>query len=174
MRCTKSRPSRACALKFYLNDDSIKLTKIIDNKYNLIINAQSEHTSVNYLVITEARRNVIRNRIAYPERFDKLDDNYRTKIITGHSDAIEIKYEIKSSRKSHIYYLYKLPKKTTTNNIKSDEIIDSALDKLLNDPNYIDQYLDRIKVVFKDLITDSFNRGYEAGYDEGLIIEYSK
>ena len=177
MKCVNSRLTRLCALKRFINRPSYKIVKIIENKYNVIASVQTENSIKYYTIITSARYEVIKNRIAYPDRFNNNPSEYRIKILTGYSKAKEHKFvHTKTNGQQQVYYIYELPveQKINTINFDAPDVIDTALDELMTNPNYINQFMSKIQETLKDVITDTFNRGYEAGYNDGSLSNISK
>ena len=170
MKCSNAKLTRICALRKFIGHSNI--TKIIENKYNVIASVQSENSIKYYSIITSARYNVIKNRIAYPDRFKNNPSEYRNKILTGYSKAKEHKFiHTKPNGDNQIYYIYELPveEKISAINFNAPDVIDTALDELMTNPNYINQFMSKIQETLKDVITDTFNRGYEAGYNDGSL-----
>ena len=165
MKCKNTKLTRICALKKFLgNVDDGNITVILLNKYNLVASVVINNKRYHYVVITEFRFNVINNRIAYPERFTPEEaSRYRSKIITGYKNAVEFKVEFD---KSQTFYIYRLPiifnivTNITTNKIYDDsDLIDSALNILINNNDLKDQFRHKLREVCKDIIQEANEEG---------------
>jgi len=180
-KCIKSKPTRICALKYFLEENNIKydeVSLITENRYNTVVAVKLNNSIKYYNVITQARFDTVKRRIAYPERFLNSKQQYRTKILSGHIDSIEHEFIITAKNKSKIFYIYELPvnhslqKEVVVDKDDKDqsELVDAALDKLIKDKNLIDQFMYKINKALKDIIKDAYNRGYESGYSDGALV----
>ena len=130
-----------------------------------------------YVVITSHRYDVIRKRVAYPERFEEASENYRAKIITGHSDATEFIFTVTDNKNINRakFYIYELPvinleQIIPNKNVDQSETVDNSLDILRDQPDYIDQFMHKIRDVLKTVLDDVYKSGYEAGYKDGSLL----
>jgi len=170
--CRKSKPTRICALKYFLGLP-VEINKIAENKYNVIASVKINSNIKYYLIITDVRFNVIRKRIAYPERFKTTEEaqKYRAKIITGYSDSIEHTITFNKGKKTEkTYYIYELPCSEYNYSMKDEhQIIKSAIRLLTADTNLLDSYRYELKNLLSDEIKRAFEEGYEAGFNEAVL-----
>jgi len=171
-KCKKSKPTRFCALKYFIGLP-VEINKIAENKYNVIASVKINSLIKYYMIITDVRFNVIKNRIAYPERFKTTEEaqKYRAKIITGFSDSKEHKITLNEGKKTEkTYYIYELPN-SEYNYVMKDEhqIIESALRLLKRDPNLLDTYLYSLKTLLHTEFRRAFDNGYESGFNEAVL-----